>query len=106
MIGGTLGAIIAGALAATGALGAAVVTGGVALPFIAGPVAAAFMGGGAGAAAGSVIGALAGLGVSQEEAARYDQALKAGQIVVAIEVDDAEAEDAEAILQPFITARR
>jgi hypothetical protein len=75
-IGGGLGAIIAG-LALVG-------TGGAALPLVAGPLAAALGGFGAGGAAGGFLGALIGAGIPEHHAARLDEGLDAGGILVGV----------------------
>jgi uncharacterized membrane protein len=76
-------------VAATGALTATVATGGIAAPlFVAGPAAMALAGGGAGAAAGSVLGALAGLGVPNDYAAKFEHDVDAGGIVVSVNTRD------------------
>lgn len=105
MIGGTLGAIIAGALATTGAIGVGIATGGVGLPFIAGPLAAALVGGGAGAAAGSVIGAVLGAGASHEQIHDVEGQIKSGNIVVAVHTDSSQSEDVRALLRSKNYAR-
>lgn len=50
----------------------------------AGPLAAGLMGAGVGAAAGGVIGKLRQLGVSEEEAGNYCEALRRGAIIVSV----------------------
>ena len=98
-IGGTLGAIVAGALATTGAIGATVVTGGIAAPFVVGPLAAALLAGaGAGAAAGSGIGAILGAATPHEQVRKVQNDVDAGMIVVAVQADTADTEEAAAIL--------
>ena len=51
---------------------------------IAGPIAAALAGAGAGGVAGGMIGALVGLGISEENAQAYQDALRAGGVVVGV----------------------
>ena len=97
MIGGTLGAIAA-AVVGTGAVGLTVATGGAAAPFIAGPIAAVLAAGGAGAAAGSVLGALVGAGVPEEDAKRVDRDVERGDIVVSVKADENEALEVRRIL--------
>lgn len=99
IIGGAIGAVIAAGLAATGAIGAAVVTGGVAAPLVAGPLAAALAGGGAGAAAGGILGALTGLGISQERSQQLLTEVEQGSIVVAVRTESQDAEMARSILR-------
>lgn len=82
--GGVLGAIAAG-LTAVGS----VVAPGIGL-LVAGPVVAALAGGAAGASAGGLIGALIGLGIPEHEAKRYENELKDGAVLVAVEADSSE----------------
>jgi hypothetical protein len=82
-IGGGLGAIIAG-LAALGGAAAVVGTGGAAAPLVAGPLAAALGGLGVGGAAGGFLGALIGAGIPEHHAARVDEGLDAGGILVGV----------------------
>jgi hypothetical protein len=98
LLGGALGAIIAGTLAASGAIGAAIITGGAAAPIIAGPLAAALAGGGAGAAAGGILGGLAGFGLSQEHSRKLMSDLESGKIIVAVRTDEEDADIARAVL--------
>lgn len=51
----------------------------------AGPIAAAFVGGSAGIGIGGIAGALIGLGIPEEEANRYEQAVQHEKILVLIE---------------------
>ena len=78
VIGGGLGAVLAG-LAAAGV---------IALPGIGllamGPVAAALAGGAAGAVSGGIVGALIGAGIPEERARRYDEGIRAGNIVMGV----------------------
>ncbi|MEZ4371063.1 MAG: DUF3341 domain-containing protein [Polyangiaceae bacterium] len=77
--GGVVGAIAAGLTA--------VVT--VAVPGIgllaAGPLVAVLAGAGAGAAAGGVLGGLIGLGMSEHEAKLYEDTIRGGGVVVAVD---------------------
>ena len=84
VIGGTLGLLAGiGTLAIPG-LG----------PFIAaGPIIAALGGTAAGAAAGGVVGALVGLGIPEAEAKVYEERLKAGGYLVAVQVQNNEVAD-------------
>jgi uncharacterized protein YjbJ (UPF0337 family) len=76
-IGGTLGAIIGG----IAAIGTSVLIPGLGL-VVAGPLAAALAGAGAGGATGGLVGALVGYGIPEEEAQRYEQDIKNGNIVM------------------------
>ena len=84
VIGGTLGLLVGiGTLAIPG-LG----------PFIAaGPIMAALGGTAAGAAAGGIVGALVGLGIPESEAKVYEERLKAGGYLVAVQVQNNEVAD-------------
>ena len=84
VIGGTLGLLAGiGTLAIPG-LG----------PFIAaGPIMAALGGTAAGAAAGGLVGALVGLGIPESEAKVYEERLKAGGYLVAVQVQNNEVAD-------------
>ena len=84
VIGGTLGLLAGiGTLAIPG-LG----------PFIAaGPIMAVLGGTAAGAAAGGVVGALVGLGIPEDEAKVYEERLKAGGYLVAVQVQNNEVAD-------------
>jgi hypothetical protein len=88
-------------VAATGALTATVATGGIAAPlFVAGPAAMALAGGGAGVAAGSVLGALVGLGVPRDDAEKIEHDIDAGGIVVSVNTRD---DDRGEVLQAMRT---
>jgi hypothetical protein len=66
----------------------------------AGAIAAALAGAGIGAVAGGLIGALTNLGVPEEEAHYYAEAMRRGGILVSVAADSkAQAELAEAIMQ-------
>ena len=78
-IGGTLGAIIAG----IAAIGTSVLLPGIGL-VVAGPIAAALAGAGAGGLTGGLIGALVGSGIPEEHAARYEEGIKNGGIVMGV----------------------
>ena len=92
-IGGTLGAIAA-AFATVGALaipGAQIVA--------AGPLIAALTGAGAGGAAGTLIGGLAGLGVPEHEAEAWSKKIEDGNILIAVECESQQIDDAKKILK-------
>lgn len=82
--GGIIGAIAAG-LTTVGSL----VAPGIGV-LAAGPIVAALAGGTAGAATGGLIGALIGLGIPEHEAKRYEDELKNGAVLVAVEADSNE----------------
>ena len=89
--GATAGGII-GAL--VGALGTATA---IAIPglnvVVAGAAISALAGLGAGAATGGLIGALVGAGIPEHEAKLYEDALKEGSILLAIEAEDNDQKD-------------
>ncbi|HET8548817.1 MAG TPA: general stress protein [Bryobacteraceae bacterium] len=64
----------------------------------AGPIAAALTGAGLGAAAGGLIGGLAKMGVPAEHAEQYQDAVRRGHTLVAIQAADADADRVESIL--------
>ena len=51
---------------------------------MAGPLAAAFAGGGAGAVTGGIIGALVGMGIPEDNAEAYHEALREGGVVLGV----------------------
>ncbi len=83
-IGGVLGAIAAG-LAATGTL----LIPGVNL-VVYGTLVAAAAGAGVGAATGGLIGALVGAGIPEHEAKRYEEEVKKGAVLIAVEAKDSD----------------
>ncbi len=83
VVGGVLGAIVAG-LTATGSVAAIAGTGGLAAPLVVGPLAAALAGLGAGAAGGGIVGGLIGLGIGETRAKQYENGLREGGIIVAV----------------------
>jgi hypothetical protein len=64
----------------------------------AGPIAAALTGAGLGAAAGGIIGGLAKMGIPQEQAERYQNAIRRGATLVAVHAQDADVYGVESIL--------
>jgi len=90
-IGGTLGAVV-GLVAAAGAS--------LAIPglgiVLAGPLAAALVGAGAGGATGGLLGLLVGAGMPEYRAKYYEERVKGGGVVLAIEAgSEAEADQVE-----------
>jgi len=83
VIGGALGAIIAG-LTATGSIGVIAATGGAAAPLVAGPLAAALAGLGTGAVAGGVVGGLIGAGIPKERAQEYQTGIDRGGMLIGV----------------------
>jgi hypothetical protein len=82
-VGGAIGTAVGATLAAIAAVGTSVMIPGFGL-VIAGPLAAAFAGGSAGALAGGLIGALVGTGMTEQNAAVYNEALLSGGVVIAV----------------------
>ena len=104
--GAGIGAATGGVLGALGGLlvGATALTiPGVGI-LVAGPLAAILGGAGAGAVTGGLAGALAAAGVSDDEAARYQERVEAGEILVAVAAGDREPE-ARQILETGVYGR-
>lgn len=97
LVGGALGAIVAG-LTATGSIAAVVATGGAAAPLVAGPLAAALAGLGAGAVGGGVLGALVGAGIPEVRAKEYESKLRDGAIMVSVRASAGDAVAAREVL--------
>lgn len=87
VIGGALGAIIAG-LTATGSIAAIAGTGGAAAPLVAGPLAAALAGLGGGGLIGGIIGAFVGAGIPEDRAKEYEEGLNRGGMLVGVNPRD------------------
>jgi hypothetical protein len=81
-VGGGIGVVAGGALAALAAA-ATVAVPGLGL-VVAGPIAAALLGAGAGGVAGGAIGALVGAGIPEERIKEYAGGLKEGGIVMGV----------------------
>lgn len=92
--GAGTGAVLGGLLGGIGALAIPGIGPIVAL----GPLAAALVGAGVGAAAGGIIGALVDIGVSQEAATRYAEAVRRGGTLVTVHAEGGLAERAMDIL--------
>src|SRR5262245_32771819 len=85
-VGGAIGTAVGAALGAVLTIGTTLaipLTGGASL-LVAGPLAAALAGGGAGAVTGGLIGALVGAGITEQNAAAYEEALKNGGVAIAV----------------------
>ncbi|MDQ4075563.1 MAG: hypothetical protein M3220_04865, partial [Chloroflexota bacterium] len=65
----------------------------------AGPLAAALAGAGIGAVAGGAVGALIDMGVSEEDAEYYAEALRRGDVIVAVRTEDERADLAVDVLR-------
>ena len=69
-------------------------------PIVAGGVLAAFFGGAiAGTAVGGILGAMAGLGVSEEEAKFYEKEFNEGRAIVAVKAEDRTAQASQILLE-------
>jgi hypothetical protein len=87
--GATAGAVLGGALGWLAGIGALAIPG--VGPFIAaGPLMAAMAGVGAGAVTLGLAGALAGMGIPEYEAKRYDGRVRAGEILMSVHCDSSE----------------
>jgi len=100
--GAATGAVAGGAIG--GAAGLAVSIMGLAVPGIgpilaAGPIIAALAGAGAGAVAGGLIGSLTDLGVEEEHAEIYAEAVRRGGSLVTVRVDESRTAEAESLLR-------
>jgi hypothetical protein len=84
--GAAIGALLGGGASLLAAAGALAIPG-IGPVLAAGPLAAALAGAGVGAAAGGLIGGLIGLGVPEEEAQRYAEAVRRGGAIVAVKLD-------------------
>lgn len=99
VMGSTTGAVIGGTLGWLTGAGAI-----VAFPLfgplvVAGPILGAITGAAVGGTLGGLAGALAGLGIPEYEAKRYESAIKAGGILLSVHVDDPERQErAKAVL--------
>ena len=85
--GSAIGSGVGAALAAIFAVGTSVVIPGLGL-VVAGPIAAALAGAGAGGVTGGLIGALVGAGIPEERAAKYDEGLRRGGILIGTRARD------------------
>jgi len=65
----------------------------------AGPLAAALTGAGIGAATGGIVGALADLGIPDEEANIYSESVRRGNVLVVAQVNDARVNEAARIME-------
>ena len=98
-IGGAVGGAIGAVVAAIVAVGTSLTIPGIGL-IVAGPIAAALAGAGAGGATGGLIGALVGAGIPEYRAKVYDASLRAGGILIGVEVKaDDEATKVERLFE-------
>ncbi len=86
-VGGAVGGVIGATIAAVAAVGTVIAFPGLGL-VVAGPLLAALAGGGAGAATGGFMGALIGLGLSEDRAVYYEKGLQEGGILVGVSAKD------------------
>jgi uncharacterized membrane protein len=90
--GATAGGVTGGVLGLLAGIGALAIPG-VGPLIAAGPIMAALSGAAVGATTGGIVGALVGLGIPEIEAKRYEQRLKSGNYVIAVDADDHEEVD-------------
>lgn len=88
--GGVLGGIV-GIIAEVGLL----TIPGIGVLAAAGPLATALSGAAIGAAGGGIAGALAGAGIPEKEAKIYDKYIKEGNILLLVEIDEAQRNEIE-----------
>lgn len=93
-VGGAIGTAVGASLAAIAAIGSTLVIPGLNL-ILAGPIVAALAGGGAGAVAGGIIGGLTGLGIPEETAESYHEALSEGGTIIGVRPRHTESESDE-----------
>src|ERR1051325_8544752 len=90
--GATAGGVTGGVLGLLAGIGALAIPG--VGPFIAaGPIMAALSGAALGATTGGLVGGLIGLGIPEIEAKRYEQKLRAGNYLVAVDARDSDEKD-------------
>jgi uncharacterized membrane protein len=90
--GATAGSVTGGVLGLLAGIGALAIPG--VGPFIAaGPIMASLGGAAVGATAGGLVGGLIGLGIPEIEAKRYEEKLKNGNFLVAVDADDSDKVD-------------
>lgn len=102
--GAATGAIAGGALGGAASLAVALM--GLAIPGIgpilaAGPIAAALAGAGAGAVAGGLIGGLTNIGVPEEQAGYYAEAVRRGGALVTVRADESRVDEVESVMREF-----
>jgi hypothetical protein len=100
-VGGAIGTAVGATIAAVAAVGTSLALPGLGI-VVAGPIAAALAGGGAGAVAGGLIGGLAGLGMTEQNARRYNEALANGGVVLSVRTDDTKsAREAQTLMVEY-----
>jgi hypothetical protein len=85
--GATAGGITGGVLGLLAGIGSLAIPG-VGPLIAAGPIMAALSGAAVGATTGGIVGGLVGLGIPEIEAKRYEEKLKNGNYVIAVDADD------------------
>lgn len=96
--GAVMGATTGGMLGLIGSLSVLAIPGVGLVTEVAVLLGNALLGSGVGAAGGSLVGALIGWGIPEEEAKYYEELLTQGNYVVLVEGTEAEIKEAEAIL--------
>lgn len=87
--GATAGGIIGGSLGLLAGIGALAIPG--VGPFIAaGPIMGALSGSAVGGGLGLLLGSLVGLGMPEYEAKRYEQSIKAGNVLISVHTDNSD----------------
>ena len=90
--GGVAGGLTGGVVGLLAGIGALAIPG--LGPFIAaGPIMAALSGASIGAATGGLVGALVGLGIPEIEAKRYEDKLRTGNYLIAVDAKDSDEKD-------------
>ncbi len=90
--GATAGGVTGGVLGLLAGIGALAIPG--VGPFIAaGPIMAALSGAAVGATTGGVVGGLIGMGIPEIEAKRYEDKLKGGNYLIAVDAEDGDKKD-------------
>lgn len=89
--GATTGGVVGGALGFLAGVGALAIPG-LGPLIAAGPIMATLAGLGAGAALGGIAGGLIGLGIPEDEAKKYENFVKEGNILLAVHTDTADLE--------------
>lgn len=92
VVGATTGGIIGGSLGLLAGIGALAIPG-FGVFIAAGPIIAALSGSAVGGAVGLLVGFLAGLGIPEYEAKKYESELKSGSVLIAVQVVDSAQTD-------------
>jgi hypothetical protein len=100
MAEGALAGAGIGAVVGLAAVGVSLLIPGLGAIILGGPIAAAAAGAGIGMAPGTLLGALIGAGVPEDEATSYAKHIEAGQIIVSAHVEQGEEARARKALAP------